>query len=300
MKLSKSTKIFITGCGGMLGDAVYKTLNLSSKVLATDIDVNADFLTKADVRNFHEMDKLISEYNPDIVFHLAALTDLEYCELNPEEAWDTNALGTDNIASICKKLDVPMVYICTAGIFDGNQEEYHDYDTPNPINVYGKSKYAGELTIKELLSKYYIFRAGWMMGGGPKKDKKFVNKIMRQLESGAKELHVVDDKLGTPTYTFDFARNMVKVIEQEAYGIYNSVCSGSCSRYEVAEEILKLTRKNDVTLNKVTSDYFKDEYFAKRPYSEKLLPLKLIKRDLYIMRDWKICLREYMEDWKNY
>lgn len=300
MKFTKESRIFITGCGGMLGDAVYKTLQNKSTVLATDIDVNSPFLTYADIRDYSKIRSTIKDFKPNIIFHLGALTDLEYCELNPQEAWDTNALGTDNIALICKELHIPMLYICTAGIFDGEQETYLDYDYPNPINIYGKSKYAGEKVVKELVDEYYIFRAGWMMGGGPKKDKKFVKKMMSQIEEGKKELFVVDDKLGTPTYTFDFAKNMVHVIENDAFGVYNSVCSGSCSRYEVAEEMLKLLNRNDISLQKVQSDFFKKDYFANRPHSEKLIPFKLTERDLYIMRDWKVCLKEYMSTWNDY
>lgn len=278
---------------------MYKTLRKKATVMATDIDVNEEYLTYADVRDYKAIHTMIKTFNPDIVFHLAALTDLEYCELHPDEAWETNALGTENIANICKELDTPMVYICTAGIFDGKQEEYVDYDIPNPLNYYGKSKYAGELVVKNLLSKYFIFRAGWMMGGGPKKDKKFVNKIMKQITTGKEELFVVDDKLGTPTYTFDFAKNMLHVIEQNLYGVYNSVCSGSCSRYDVAKEILRITNNQKIKLTKVKSDYFKKEYFATRPRSEKLIPFKLMKRKIYIMRDWKTCLEEYLADWSK-
>lgn len=300
MQFTKKTKIFITGCGGMLGDAVYKTLKNKATILATDIDLNSNFLSFADVRDYDELRKKVFKFKPHIIFHLGALTDLEYCETHKENAWKTNALGTENVASICKELDIPMVYISTAGIFDGKKEFYTEYDLPNPINTYGTSKYAGEKIMKELLSKYYIFRAGWMMGGGPKKDKKFVKKIMQQIQEGKKELFVVDDKLGTPTYTFDFVKNMLWVIQKDLYGVYNSICEGSCSRYDVAKEILKITNNDNIKLRKVKSTYFKKEYFAKRPRSEKLIPFKLKERNLYIMRDWKVCLKEYLSNWENY
>jgi dTDP-4-dehydrorhamnose reductase len=300
MKLNKKTRIFITGCGGMLGDAVYKTLVKRTTVLATDIDLNSNFLSFADVRDYKTLRASIKKFKPNIVFHLGALTDLEYCELHPEEAWRTNALGTENVALICKELNIPMLYISSAGIFNGKKEYYMDYDKPNPINSYGASKYAGELAVKELVREYYIFRAGWMMGGGPKKDKKFVNKIMKQIKEGKKVLHVVDDKLGTPTYTFDFIKNMLLVIENDFYGVYNCICEGSCSRYDVAKEILRITKNISIKLKKVKSSYFKKEYFAKRPASEKLIPFKLKERNMYIMRDWKICLKEYLGNWENY
>lgn len=295
MKLTKSTKIFITGCGGMLGEAAYKILSSRSRVLATDKDFNESFLSFADLRNFTDMRDQITTYSPDIVFNLGALTDLEYCEQHVDETWHVNTMAVENLAQICRDIDVRMVHISTAGIFNGKQEFYTDYDLPDPLCVYGKSKYASELAVQRVWAKHFIFRAGWMMGGGPKKDKKFVNKIIKQINNGKKELFVVDDKLGTPTYTFDFIENIVRVIEHDIYGLYNLVCEGSCSRFEVAREILTLLNRNDVKLSEVSSDYFKKEYFALRPASEQLIPFKLKKLNLYFMRDWKTCLKEYVE-----
>lgn len=293
-------KALITGCGGMLGVAAYDLISKVYETIATDIDCNEPFITYLDVRDVKQVAESVERIQPDIIFHLAALTDLEYCEKNPDNTWKTNALGTENVANICKLHDIPMVYICTAGIFDGKKDEYIDYDNPNPLNEYGASKYAGEVGISKLLSQYYVFRAGWMMGGGPKKDKKFVAKIMKQLKNGKKELNVVDDKLGTPTYTYDFIKNILHVVDKKMYGVYNLVCSGSCSRFDVAEEMVRYL-KLKVKVNKVKSDFFKKEYFAHRPYSEKLIPFKLQSRGHYIMRDWKTCLHEYLDtDWDTY
>jgi dTDP-4-dehydrorhamnose reductase len=293
MNITKETNIYITGGGGMLGEAVHEVFSAIANVKCTDIDVNSDFLTYADVRDSKAIREDILSFKPHLIIHLAALTDLEYCELHAEEAWETNAFATENVALIARELDIPMVYISTAGIFDGRQEFYTDYDAPNPINVYGKSKYAGELLVQHY-PKHFVFRAGWMTGGRQAKDKKFVGKIMKQIREGAKELFVVDDKLGTPTYTYDFAKNMLNVLQNGPYGIYNMVCDGSCSRYDVAEEILVLLKRQDITLHKVDSDYLKDEYFAPRPLSEKLIPFKLKKHNLYLMREWQTCLEEYL------
>ncbi len=137
------------------------------------------------------------------------------------------------------------------------------------------------------------------MGGGKTKDKKFVNKLYKQIASGSKELFVVEDKLGTPTYTVDFADAMLKVIDSGYYGLYNQVCEGSCSRFDVAEEFVKQLGFSDtVKVTKVTSDYFKEEYFAPRPASEKLLNVKLTMRGINYMRDWRICLAEYSKEFK--
>ncbi len=136
------------------------------------------------------------------------------------------------------------------------------------------------------------------MGGGPRKDKKFVQKIMSQLKDGKRELFIVNDKLGTPTYTHDFAQNVKLLIEREFGGLYNMVCSGVTGRYEVTLELIKvLKRENEIKITPVQSDYWKKEYFAQRPPSERLINKKLDLRGLNIMRDWRVCLAEYI---KNY
>lgn len=293
--VTQDSRILITGCGGMLGEAVYTAFSKICIVRATDIDINIEWLSYMDVRDYQAIEKEIKEFKPTAIFHLAALTDLEYCETNPAEAYETNALGTENVVTLCKKFDILMVYISTAGIFDGNQDVYNDYDQPNPIGHYGKSKYAAEMLVQSNLEKHFIFRPGWMMGGGPKKDKKFVKKIMDQINSGKKELFAVRDKLGTPTYTYDFSENILKVINTGFYGLYNIVCTGESSRYDVAKEILIVLNLEDkIKLTEVSSDYFKKEYFAPRPYSEKLINLKLNLRSLNNMRDWRVCLKEYL------
>tara|TARA_B100001094_G_C17997945_1_gene703639 strand:- start:17 stop:904 length:888 start_codon:yes stop_codon:yes gene_type:complete len=290
----KNKKILIAGCGGMLGNAAYSILSQHNHVVATDIDLNEKWLSFLDVRDIASYEKVYVEKGPfDIIFHLAAHTDLEYCESNPEDGWLTNALGPENAALIAKKYNCELVYISTAGIFDDpSKEEFCDFDTPTPKSVYGKSKYYGEKIVQYLTPNHYIFRAGWMMGGGSK-DKKFVSKILKQIEAGATELNVVGDKLGTPTYTHDFISNMLSVIENKQNGLYNQVCKGNCSRYDVALEMVKILNLN-LKVNLVDSDFFAEEYFAPRPYSEKLINMKLNQRNLNGMRDWKTCLKEYL------
>jgi dTDP-4-dehydrorhamnose reductase len=294
MKLDKSARVYIAGCGGMLGEAVYEYFSERTTVEASDIDVNTEWLTYADVRDYAQMYATIQKFNPDLIINLAALTDLEYCEQNNEHSWLTNALGAENLALISRKLHVPHVYISTAGIFAGEKEFFNDFDEPNPLSVYAKSKYYGEKFVEKYLDKFFIFRAGWMMGGGLKKDKKFVNKIYKQIKAGKKELFVVDDKLGTPTYTISFARAIFKVVETDLYGLYNQVCEGNCSRFDVAHEFVKLLGLEDeINITKVNSNHFKNEYFAPRPYSEKLLNLKLNARKINFMPHWKEALKDY-------
>ena len=214
----------------------------------------------------------------------------------------TNATAVENAVYIANELDIPILYISTAGIFDGNKDAYDDWDIPNPLGHYARSKYAGEVFVQQHAKHYLICRAGWMMGAGPRKDKKFIQKIMKQLKDGKKELHIVNDKLGTPTYTFDFARNVDELVKKEYWGLYNMVCEGVTSRLEVTRGLLAiLGLESKVKITEVTSDYFQKEYFATRPASERLLNRKLRLRGLNLMRDWRISLKEYMEDYyQNY
>jgi len=297
----KFKKVLITGCGGMLGDAVYSYITKNKiKACFTDLCAFEDWLVPLDVRDIDSIEKMVKEYKPDLILHLAAITDLELGEIDWENTIRTNAIGTENVALISKKYNATMVYISTAGVFDGKKDVYTDSDIPNPINVYGMSKHRGELFCQQFLDKFYIFRAGWMMGGGPKKDKKFINKIYKQVKSGKKELFIVNDKFGTPTYTHDFVRAIFKVIETGWYGLYNQVCLGETSRLEIAQELVNLLGfKNKIKINSVSSDYFKEDFFVPRPLSEKLINQKLIARNICYMRDWRECLKEYVEDFKK-
>jgi dTDP-4-dehydrorhamnose reductase len=300
MELSKDTRVFITGCGGMLGLAVYGQFSERCNVLATDIDLNEPWLEYADVTNYEKTYQIAAKFKPHVIINLAALTDLEYCEQNVEETFRTNGLGAENMALIAQKLNAVHIYICTAGIFDGTQEYYNDFDRPNPLSVYAKGKYHGELAVERMLEKYYVFRAGWMMGGGLKKDKKFINKIYKQIVGGSRTLNVVDDKLGTPTYTVNFAESMFRILQTDMYGLYNMVCRGSCSRYDVAKEFISLLGiEQHMILNIVDSNYFSKEYFAPRPLSEKLVNLKLESRGINYMRDWRECLKDYSQEFKH-
>ena len=300
MKIQKDTRVYIAGCGGMLGEAVYEYFSARCDVFASDIDPNTDWLHVADVRDYAQMAKSVADFDPQLIINLAALTDLEYCEKNPDNAWATNALGAENLALIASKHDVPHVYISTAGIVDGAQDVYNDFDMPNPLSIYAKAKYHGELFVQRYLTRHFVFRAGWMMGGGPAKDKKFINKIFKQIKAGQKELFVVDDKLGTPTYTVSFARGIYKVVESELYGLYNQVCGGDCSRYDVAVEFVRLLGlADDIKVTKVSSEHFKTEYFAPRPPSEKLVNFKLDARGINFMPEWHDALAQYAERFKT-
>jgi len=288
----------MAGVGGMLGEAFYEVFHEEYKLKCTDIDVNEKWLSWLDFRDHEKYRKDVKSFEPDLLFHIGAHTSLEYCEENPDDAYLTNTLSVENAVFIANELDIPLLYISTAGIFDGAKDVYDDWDLPNPLGHYARSKYAGELFVQQNCNKYLICRAGWMMGGGPQKDKKFIQKLMLQLQNGQTELKVVNDKLGTPTYTHDFARNVKLLIEKEYWGLYNMVCAGITGRFEVAQELLKvLGLESKIKLTAVPSDYFKETYFAARPASERLIDKKLDLRNANIMRNWKLCLQEYIHDY---
>jgi dTDP-4-dehydrorhamnose reductase len=288
-------RIYIAGAGGMLGDAFYRVFGATHALKCSDIDVNAPWLSLLDFRDFDAYRQDVLDFAPDYLFHLGAHTDLEFCEKNPEDAYATNTRAVEHAARISNELAIPLLYISTAGIFDGAQETYDDWDQPNPLGEYARTKYLGERFVAENVEQHLICRAGWMMGGGPAKDKKFINKLMRQLKGGATELFVVDDKLGTPTYTIDFARNVELLFGNGPWGIYNMVCPGVTSRLEVARYLVDAAGLgSEIAITPVSSDYFAEEYFAARPASERLITKKLDELGLNIMRDWRVCLDEYL------
>jgi len=295
-------KIYIAGCGGMLGEAVHDVFSSKYELKCSDINVNETWLSKLDFRNSEEYFKDVNNFKPDYLFHIGAYTDLEYCEANQDDTYNTNTKSVENAVGISNKLNIPIIYISTAGIFDGSKNTFDESDLPNPTSCYAISKYQGELFVQKNSNKHLICRAGWMMGGGPKKDKKFIQKVIKQIKEGKKELFIVNDKTGTPTYTYDFANNLKLLLENNIWGLFNMVCSGTVSRFDVVKELLSiLNLEREIKINEVDSDYWKKEYFVSRPDSECLINKKLDKLKMNIMRDWKICLKEYINsNYKDY
>jgi dTDP-4-dehydrorhamnose reductase len=296
MKQTNKLKIYMAGSGGMLGEAFYRVFRDDFELKCTDKDVNVSWLSFLDFRDFEAYKKDVSEFKPDYLFHLGAYTDLEFCENNIDDTYHTNTIAAENAVYIANELNIPLLYISTAGIFDGAKNVYDDWDMPNPLGHYARSKYMGERYVVEHAHRYIICRAGWMMGGGPSKDKKYIGKLIKQLVSGKRELFIVNDKDGTPTFTMDFARNVKLLIEKEYWGLYNLVCKGQTSRMEVARELVNvLGLTEQVKMTEVNSDYFKNIYFAPRPPCERLVNKKLDLRGINIMRDWREALKDYID-----
>jgi dTDP-4-dehydrorhamnose reductase len=299
--IKKESKILITGCGGMLGEGVYREFFGKCNILATDIDLNEEWLSMLDVRNKEDVARVVNEFDPDYIVHLAALTDMEYCERNIEDSYKTNTESVLFLSREAQQRNIPFLYISTAGIFDGKKEKYSEDDIPNPLSIYGKSKYFGEL-IAQSVPKSIVIRAGWMMGGGPKKDKKFINKIIMQINSGNKDIYALSDKYGVPCYTYDLAKSIFYLLDNEKYGLYHGACDGESSRYDVTKKLIEiLSLKDRVNLIDVKQDYFDKEYFAPRPPSEILVNNNLKHANSGLTRSWEVCLEEYLKkfEWIN-
>jgi dTDP-4-dehydrorhamnose reductase len=231
----------------MLADAVVKEIEQNGaglfdgpvSVSKSDFTPRSSDIIKIDVSDIYEVQKWVDSVRPDYIFHLAAETDVDLCERAPDNCYKTNMIGTENVALISRRNDIPLLYISTAAIFSGNKSEpYIEFDNPGPVNTYGKSKLFGEFAVQGLLKKYFIVRAGWMVGGW-NIDKKFVYKIVMQLLSGAREINVVNDKFGSLTFTNDFAKNLLILLKTERYGIYHMANVGVASRFEIAKKIVE-------------------------------------------------------------
>jgi dTDP-4-dehydrorhamnose reductase len=293
------TRILLSGSAGMLGSALCPTLmKRKHEVFATDLAPTTNEMKALDVRDFKHVEAMVKDVKPDIFMHLAAETDVDRCELEPDHAYMTNTIGTQNVAIACQRQNIIMVYISTIGVFYGDKfEPYVEFDTPNPINVYGQSKLEGEKIVQSLLNKYYIVRAGWMVGGGPARDKKFIGKIIRQLDE-TQTLKAVNDKIGSPTYTMDFSRCLSDLIETGFFGLYHCTNKGYCTRFDVAKKIVEILGQTDVTVEPVSSAYF--PLPAERARSEMSRNYKLELLGLDTARNWADALRDYIDTyWKK-
>jgi dTDP-4-dehydrorhamnose reductase len=270
------SKVLITGADGMVGSYV-----------DFGIKANRRFL---DVVDLDEVVKVVRQIRPVAIIHLAAETDVDRCERDPNHAYLVNSVGAYNMATVAQEVGAKLVYISTAGVFDGEKDSaYSENDPPNPQNFYGRSKYMGELAVQGILKDFIIARACWMFGGGPKKDLKFVGKIIKQLDKS--EIKAISDAYGSPTFGKDLIFVIKKLLAQDAVGVFHLANEGFCSRYEMAKFIIE-TLKPGLKLTPVGIDYFPG---AKRVKNEALIS------KVKLMRPWQEALREYLNtEWKNF
>lgn len=233
------SKIVITGAVGMLGQAVMKELREKGEAFVGLTHQELDVTAKARVL------ELFSSQKPTLVIHLAAWTDVDGCEREPGKAFTINEKGTENVAMACAKNKAKMIYLSTDFVFDGKKKTpYTEDDPPHPLNTYGCSKLAGEKKVRENLKSYCIIRSSWLFGPG--RDN-FVTKVLFLAKTSV-PLRIVEDQVGTPTYSLDLARALLQLIATSPEGIYHITNSGSASRYEWAKAILEYSGYKEVEL----------------------------------------------------
>jgi dTDP-4-dehydrorhamnose reductase len=273
-------RVVITGAHGQLGRALQEVLQ-GHELLLLDLpehDVTDPGIISA-----------IGSFQPDVVIHAAAMTDVDGCERDPEAAFKVNEGGTRNVADACRLCDAALLYVSTDYVFDGTKgEPYLELDEPNPVCVYGRSKLAGEVLIHNLLTRHYIVRTAWLYGPG---GSNFVTKIL-ELASHREELSVVTTEVGSPTYAPDLAAAIARLIEYPLYGTYHLVNEGSCSRYEFAEKILEFTGQGHVALRGV-QQY---ERLAAVPANAALCNFSASTQLGITLRPWQEALRAYFDD----
>ena len=275
-------KVLVTGAKGQLGYDLVEVLGSAYRVVPAS---RVDF----DITDVKATMEFIKEVEPDIVIHAAAFTDVDACESLPDKAFRVNALGARNVAIAAREVGAKLFYISTDYVFDGTKKgPYIEIDSPNPINVYGKSKLLGEQLVKEQLNRFFIIRIAWLYGP---KGKNFV-KTMLNLAQEKEELQVVNDQRGTPTYTKDLARQIMELIPTELYGTYHCTNQGSCTWYEFALEIFRQAGLG-VKVKPVTSEEFPRP--AKRPKNSVLENYMLKLEGLDIMPPWEESLEKFMK-----
>lgn len=278
------TRLLITGGNGMVGSYA-RDVFADHEILSTDLDT-------MDIASPTEIARTFAAFNPEIVLHLAAATDVDRCEQDPLFAFAANAVGTENVALACRGAGAAMVYASTGAVFAGDKPSpYTEYDRTRPSNVYAASKLAGEEAVRALVERHYVVRAGWVFGGGAR-DKKFVGKLFSLIQSGRRELKAVDDKTGTPTYAKDFLAGVRRLLETKRYGVYHMGNEGHCSRLEIAKEIAQVLGR-DVEIQPVSSAEF--PLPAPRGASEAIANFKLKLLGLAPQRPWQEALAEYVK-----
>lgn len=281
-------RVLITGAKGQLGTDVMAELK-SNNIEALGID--REELDIVDAKACEEFfDKANAEKRIDAVIHCAAYTAVDKAEDEQELSYNINALGTKNIATACKKFDMKLMYISTDYVFNGQGERpWEPDDERQPLNVYGKTKYEGELFVEEITKKYFIVRIAWVFGIAGNNFIKTMLKLAKERDS----LTVVDDQIGSPTYTADLSKLLVSMIQTDKYGRYHATNEGYCSWYEFAKEIFKVA---GVTINVAAVDSSAYPAKAKRPANSRMEKKKLDEMGFKRLPSWQDATRRYIEE----
>lgn len=300
-------KVFVTGVNGQLGHDVMNELYkrgyeaTGSDIADTYVGIN-DFspvttmpYVKLDITDTEEVNRVISGLEPDVVIHCAAWTAVDMAEDDDkvELVRNVNAHGTENIAKACKNIDAKMIYISTDYVFDGQGTKPWSPDCKDykPLNVYGQTKLEGELAVSGILDKYFIVRIAWVFGLN---GKNFI-KTMINVGKSHDEVRVVNDQIGTPTYTLDLSRLLVDMIKTEKYGYYHVTNEGGyISWYDFTKEIYKQYGLDTKVIPVTTEEYGLSK--AKRPFNSRLDKSKLIENGFKPLPTWQDALRRYLEE----
>ena len=276
-------RILVTGVKGQLG---YDVMNELAKRGHTGIGVDVE---EMDITDAAKVEQVIKESEVEAVIHCAAYTAVDAAEDNAELCHKINAEGTENIAKVCKELDLKMIYISTDYVFNGEgTRPWEPDDEREPLNVYGQAKYEGELAVEKYLEKYYIVRIAWVFGVN---GKNFI-KTMLNLSETHDELSVVNDQIGSPTYTYDLAKLLVDMVETDKYGRYHATNEGLCTWYEFATEIFRQAGK-EITVHPVTSEQFPSK--ARRPHNSRMSKDKLEANGFDRLPTWQDALNRYLK-----
>ena len=267
-------KALITGSDGMVGSYIHFGIRTNHHSL--------------DVTNLSNVMSVCTEHMPRVIIHLAAATDLARCQQDPAYAYTVNSVGTYNMALAARRIGAKLVYVSTFAVFDGTREEpYTEDGIPDPVNIYGHSKYLGELAVRGILEDFLLVRASWIFGGGKDKDIKFVGKILKQLDNPEiTEIKAITDKRGSPTYAKDLVAGIQQLITENKKGIYNLGNVGSAIRYDIANEI-KLIVGAQTKIVPVTSADFSVAY----PIGTNEGMVSNVH-----MRSWQEALKEYIHE----
>ena len=274
-------KILITGGSGQLGYDLDKLLKTRD-----DVIVYTPTTDVLDITNKSQVEAILKEFNPNIIFHCAAYTAVDKAEEEKEKCYDVNVNGTKNISEVASEINAKVVYISTDYVFNGEKEGYYtENDNTNPINYYGYTKYLGEEEVRKL-DNHLIVRISWVFGIN---GKNFI-KTMLNLSETRDELSVVSDQIGSPTYTEDLSKLLVEMMDKEKIGTFNATNEGYCSWYEFAKYIFEVN-DIDIKVNPIlTKDY---KTIAKRPLNSKLSKDKLDNEELTRLPSWQDATKRY-------
>ncbi len=277
-------KVLVTGAKGQLGNDL---LNEMAKRGIESIGVDVD---EMDITDAGAVERVLRGSGADAVIHCAAYTAVDAAEDNAELCARINGAGTEHVATVCRSLDIPMMYISTDYVFNGQGERpWEPDDKREPLNVYGETKYQGELAVEKLLEKYFIVRIAWVFGSN---GKNFINTMLRIGKEKGKA-SVVNDQVGSPTYTYDLARLLVDMIQTDRYGTYHATNEGLCSWYEFAVEIFRQA-KLSVEVTPVTSAEYGAK--AKRPANSRMNRDKLDGNGFRRLPPWQDALARYLKE----